>query len=81
MFYITPVGNTCLDLKQVLMFNYCFDEETKEIDKKSLIITFKTGYAIKLEYKSKEIAYEMFCDLCKYLNVINPANKPRKNNL
>lgn len=71
MFYITPAGNTCLDLEQVLMFNYRFDEETKEIDKKSLIINFKTGHSIKFECKTEEIAYEMFCDLCKHLNVIN----------
>ncbi len=75
MFYITPAQNTCFDLEQVLMFNYYVDEETKEIDKKSLIINFKTGYAIKLECKTENIAYEVFCDLCKYLNTIN---KPKR---
>ena len=75
MFYITPAGNTCFDLEQVLMFNYCFDKETKEIDKKSLIINFKTGHAIKLECKTEEIAHETFCDLCKYLNTINKLKR------
>lgn len=75
MFYITPAGNTCFDLEQVLMFNYCFDEETKEIDKTSLIINFKTGHTIKLVCKTEEIAYEMFCDLCKYLNTINKLKR------
>lgn len=75
MFYLTPAGNTCFDLEQVLIFNYYVDEQTKEIDKKSLIINFKTGYTIKLQCKTEEIAYETFCDLCKYVNAIN---KPRK---
>lgn len=74
MFYITPGNNTCFDLEQVLAFNYCYNEETEEIDKTSLVINFKTGHNIKLKCKTEEIAHEMFCDLCKHLNVINKPN-------
>lgn len=79
MFYITPNNNTCFDLEQILKFNYAVNEETGEIDETSIIIDFKTGLSMKLVCKSKEIAYFVFDDLCKYFGISKRINrKPRK---
>lgn len=78
MFYITPGNNTCFDLEQVLKFNYFFDEEKQEIDTKTLIIDFKTGHTIKLMCKTEDIAYEVFYDLCNYLNTTSKPKRQKK---
>lgn len=78
MFYITPGNNTCFDLEQILKFNYFVDEEKQEIDTKTLIIDFKTGHAIKLMCRTEDIAYEVFSDLCNYLNTTSKPKRPKK---
>ena len=75
MFYITPANNTGFDLDQVLYFNYFYDEEKQDVDKTCIVIVFKNGSGIKIKCKTEEIANEIFCDLCKYLNIIN---KPKR---
>lgn len=61
--YKTPNKTTCINISELESFHYLYNEKTKRINKKQIVLHFKSSHGILLNCRTIKEAEKVFNDL------------------